>query len=786
MNELFIDPNVPKKTMRVSGVIAAGEHVRVTVRNTYGMRADTTRLRIMCGERVVALFPIPEEAPVEEVEPVEGQADAWDDDGNDISCVINLNTVQAEMATRCSATPCMIVLDDVSEGVRQLYGAATHRLERWVKRPDDDVPVDLDGFPGLIEQWREEISNISIRVERDHEGYSRVVVRDKDGSETSTLVYDGKQGPAGRDGRDGADGRNGVDGKDGIDGNDGKSIVGPQGIQGVPGPEGKQGPAGPEGRQGPRGFKGEPGNDGSPGQRGEKGDKGDPGEVTLDQLNTEIGKAKADLLVEIGKLGRLELKRVSVRPATGESGVIYLVPSEKSASDNIYDEYLWIEGKWELVGSTAVDLSGYVKDDDDFKAKKAEWDAKADYAKVKDVFTPITYGGEAFDCKLLSDGSTIAVMSVDGRDQFAVCDKGGRVVSVASGILFGGKSVSKGEYLLDVLSSVSDIAGKRDKNDMLTVWEADGVEGQPVYEDNNKKFVWHVGETTFETEYGTPEDFVGKVEFVGEFSSFFATRQKIATEDLIPDVSNKLDGPTDESLAYPGKAADAKAAGDAMKKKADECTQWDVSGVMTRPCSVIDSSFTDDSFESFWQLTVLDRASGETFVYQTTIGDFTAVDTSIELLYCFPSGGPIPIGSTVTRKRVLYTGDAVTFDKTKPAEERLDTAEKILQSAADACKVNPSTALALKDRDCCLVAYTEGMTFTFAAKEEGQTGLRSFEVVVTGCAKDGAVNWPAVTYRGDSTDLIPDDGDNHWTFAEQQDGSFAVTRHIANTFTIGE
>ena len=137
-------------------------------------------------------------------------------------------------------------------------------------------------------------------------------------------------------------------------------------------------------------------------------------------------------------------------------------------------------------------------------------------------------------------------------------------------------------------------------------------------------------------------------------------------------------------------------------------------------------------------------------------------------------------GVTFTR-----TATQDTFALTSELPE-VPTDAKITSLAREACAVNPGTSLALKDQYCCLVAYDEGMTFTFAAKEEGQTGLRSFEVIVTGCVKDGAVNWPAVTYRGDSADLIPEDGDNHWTFAEQQDGSFAVTRHVANTFMIGE
>ena len=48
-------------------------------------------------------------------------------------------------------------------------------------------------------------------------------------------------------------------------------------------------------------------------------------------------------------------------PSTGASNILYLVPKTSSESGNIYDEYLYIGGAWELVGSTGMDLSGYVK-----------------------------------------------------------------------------------------------------------------------------------------------------------------------------------------------------------------------------------------------------------------------------------------------------------------------------------------------------------------------------------------------------------------------------------------
>lgn len=48
-------------------------------------------------------------------------------------------------------------------------------------------------------------------------------------------------------------------------------------------------------------------------------------------------------------------------PSTGASNILYLVPKTSSESGNVYDEYLYIGGAWELIGSTGMDLSGYVK-----------------------------------------------------------------------------------------------------------------------------------------------------------------------------------------------------------------------------------------------------------------------------------------------------------------------------------------------------------------------------------------------------------------------------------------
>lgn len=54
---------------------------------------------------------------------------------------------------------------------------------------------------------------------------------------------------------------------------------------------------------------------------------------------------------------------VSELPASGESNVIYLVSKSQTSEDNIYNEYIWVNNDWELIGTTQIDLSNYVTND---------------------------------------------------------------------------------------------------------------------------------------------------------------------------------------------------------------------------------------------------------------------------------------------------------------------------------------------------------------------------------------------------------------------------------------
>lgn len=69
------------------------------------------------------------------------------------------------------------------------------------------------------------------------------------------------------------------------------------------------------------------------GEKGEKGDKGEP--------------------------GKFQVHIVDELPTVGEDGVMYLIKKDTASGDDLYNEYLYADGKWNLIGNTHIDLSDY-------------------------------------------------------------------------------------------------------------------------------------------------------------------------------------------------------------------------------------------------------------------------------------------------------------------------------------------------------------------------------------------------------------------------------------------
>ena len=68
-------------------------------------------------------------------------------------------------------------------------------------------------------------------------------------------------------------------------------------------------------------------------------------------------KAEIDEMFSAGA----KYKVVDELPSTGVEGTIYLVPSSTSPSGDIYDEYIYVDGEFEKIGTTKADLANVVR-----------------------------------------------------------------------------------------------------------------------------------------------------------------------------------------------------------------------------------------------------------------------------------------------------------------------------------------------------------------------------------------------------------------------------------------
>lgn len=69
----------------------------------------------------------------------------------------------------------------------------------------------------------------------------------------------------------------------------------------------------------------------------------------------------------ISQIVSVKFEVVSVLPPTGDPGTIYLLPIDESGDEsgviNYYEEYIYVNNKWEKIGTTDIDLSNYATKD---------------------------------------------------------------------------------------------------------------------------------------------------------------------------------------------------------------------------------------------------------------------------------------------------------------------------------------------------------------------------------------------------------------------------------------
>lgn len=73
--------------------------------------------------------------------------------------------------------------------------------------------------------------------------------------------------------------------------------------------------------------------------------------MTESEVNDAIAAA-------VSQVSGISFEAVDSLPATGEANKIYLV-ANGSTGNNTRDEYMYVNGSWEIIGSTSVDLTNY-------------------------------------------------------------------------------------------------------------------------------------------------------------------------------------------------------------------------------------------------------------------------------------------------------------------------------------------------------------------------------------------------------------------------------------------
>lgn len=525
---------------------------------------------------------------------------------------------------------------------------------------------------------------------------------------------------------------------------------------------------------------------------------------------TSRAVAKEEELAEIiSELDSVRIVAVDELPSTGTERTIYLVPNGKSGT-NSRDEWIWVSGKWEIIGSTEVDLSQYATKEyvdqhaggavasvngktgavvltgEDIRLVSEEGSVATVADRVNEVDSIATNAMNALGGKLdnedenwvlsLNEGLSVTLKPIEGIPIPGGGTGGIPEIQTSYGASFvvfdGGKNGSAsfrrtGEN--EVFAYLSDLDGKLDKT------EAENIIPKRVKNDDDTERIdgsgnvyaldvpksmyfivdrgWGGGTDLQEWTLYSSGNGVWKWSNNGVYSSnsYYITYDASAGTlsasyesggyNRTITVSKNLD-PTAEGIDFGGLGG--------LTVAQYSCSYVPKTNQRSEPSEPTDRLARESQLDS-----KLDKTGG--MVASLSIG------TEAKNLVADHLGLAIRSGSAWEREWAFPDQDG-TFAMTKDI------------------RVTATTATALKDRDCATVAYTSGMTITFAA---ATNGLRSFEVLITGCEAGGSINFPSVVYRGESDALTLEAGDNHLVFAEYKSGEFFVTRHVANTITIG-
>lgn len=163
------------------------------------------------------------------------------------------------------------------------------------------------------------------------------------------------------------------------------------------------------------------------------------GRISALEENTYT-KAEVDAVVAALKRGSRQIVASLSDVASPQPLVIYMVAKSAAQTNNVYDEYIWMEvggaGRWEKIGDTEIDLSGYVRKEagkglstNDYtaadKTKLAGIAAGAQVNVIETVKvngTALTPSGKAVDMPIPSTTQTLAQEEYDSTGNSVTVD----------------------------------------------------------------------------------------------------------------------------------------------------------------------------------------------------------------------------------------------------------------------------------------------------------------------------------------------------------------------------
>ena len=99
-------------------------------------------------------------------------------------------------------------------------------------------------------------------------------------------------------------------------------------------------------------------------------------------INDKTFKTESEIQSLINNSTKLKKEVVTSLPSSGKEDVIYLLKN-KNDTNNYYTEYMWIGGKWEIIGDTKVDLTDYAKKSE-IKSSLSEMTSDSTHRTVTD------------------------------------------------------------------------------------------------------------------------------------------------------------------------------------------------------------------------------------------------------------------------------------------------------------------------------------------------------------------------------------------------------------------